>query len=192
IMVGAVLFVCVLPTIALVDMVGRKKLFYFGLSGMGSMLVLLGLAFHFGAAGWGLGVLAILLVYIGCYSLSISPLFWLMTAELYPNRLRGIGASTATVANWSANLLISVTFLSLVDALGKSVVFWIYAAFAAVGIVFVRFCVPETKGRSLEDIDEYWTNGHRWPEHDGRSRAGARSGSRTRSRPLAHSGHEAT
>jgi sugar porter (SP) family MFS transporter len=190
--VGAVLFVCVLPTIALVDMVGRKRLFYLGLAGMGSMLVLLGLAFHFGASGWGLGVLAILLVYIGFYSLSISPLFWLMTAELYPNRLRGIGASTATVANWSANLLISVTFLSAVNALGKDVVFWIYAAFAAAGIVFVRFCVPETKGRSLEDIDDYWTNGHRWPEHGGRSRTGAGSESSRRTRPLAHSGHKAT
>ncbi|MFZ1992950.1 MAG: sugar porter family MFS transporter [Solirubrobacteraceae bacterium] len=192
ILVGAVLVVCVLPTIVLVDMVGRKKLFYFGLTGMGSMLVLLGLAFHSGAASWGLGVLAILLVYIGCYSLSISPLFWLMTAELYPNRLRGIGASTATVANWSANLLISVTFLSAVTALGKDVVFWIYAAFAALGIVFVRFCVPETKGHSLEDIDHYWNNGRRWPEREGRSGDSDRSGSGTRTRPLAHSGHKAT
>ncbi|MFZ0041215.1 MAG: sugar porter family MFS transporter, partial [Solirubrobacteraceae bacterium] len=149
--VGAVLFVCVLPTIGLVDAVGRKKLFYFGLAGMGSMLVLLGLAFQTGVSSWGIGVLVILLVYIGFYSLSISPLFWLMTAELYPNRLRGTGASTATVANWSANLLITLTFLTAVDALGKDVVFWIYAGFAVVGIAFVRFCVPETKGRSLED-----------------------------------------
>ena len=176
IVVGAVLFVFVLPTIGLVDVVGRKKLFYFGLTGMGSMLVLLGFAFHFGAAGWGLGVLAILLVYIGCYSLSISPLFWLMTAELYPNRLRGIGASTATVANWSANLLITLTFLTAVDALGKDVVFWIYAGFAAVGLVFVRFCIPETKGRSLEDIDAYWTHDRQWPEHAESSRPSPGSG----------------
>jgi sugar porter (SP) family MFS transporter len=164
IVVGAVLFVFVLPTIVLVDVVGRKALFYFGLTGMGSMLVLLGLAFHFGAASWGLGVLAILVVYIGCYSLSISPLFWLMTAELFPNRLRGYGASAATVANWSANLLVTLTFLTAVNGLGKDVVFWIYAGFAVVGIVFVRFCIPETKGRALEDIDEYWTEGRRWPE----------------------------
>ena len=170
--VGAVLFVFVLPTIVLVDMVGRKKLFYAGLTGMGSMLVLLGLAFHFGASSWGLGVLAILLVYIGFYSLSISPLFWLMTAELYPNRLRGIGASTATVANWSANLLITLTFLTAVNGLGKDVVFWIYAGFAAVGLVFVRFCIPETKGHSLEDIDAYWTQGHEWPERSTTRRSG--------------------
>jgi MFS transporter, SP family, galactose:H+ symporter len=172
--VGVVLFLFVLPTIALVDVVGRKRLFYFGLTGMGSMLVLLGLAFHFGAAGWGVGVLLILLVYIACYSLSISPLFWLMTAELYPNRLRGIGASTATVANWSANLLVTVTFLTAVNALGKDIVFWIYAAFAGVGLVFVRVCVPETKGRSLEDIDAYWTHGRRWPR---RGRPGHRRAS---------------
>ncbi len=166
IFVGAVLFVFVLPTIALVDVVGRKALFYFGLVGMGSMLVLLGLAFSFGAAGWGLGVLVILLVYIGCYSLSISPLFWLMTAELFPNRLRGYGASASTVANWSANLLISLTFLTAVNALGKDVVFWIYAAFAVIGIVFIRFRVPETRNRPLEHIDEYWTQGRRWPARE--------------------------
>jgi MFS transporter, SP family, galactose:H+ symporter len=162
--VGVVLFVFVLPTIVLVDVVGRKALFYFGLTGMGSMLVLLGLAFHFGAASWGVGVLVILLVYIGCYSLRISPLFWLMTAELYPNRLRATGASTATVANWSANLLITVTFLTAVNGLGKDVVFWIYAAFAVVGLGFVRWMVPETKGRSLEEIEGYWTHGRKWPE----------------------------
>ena len=161
---AGLLAIAVLPTIVLVDMVGRKRLFYFGLTGMGSMLVLLGFAFHSGAASWGAWVLIILLVYIACYSLSISPLFWLMTAELYPNRLRGVGASTATVANWSANLLITVTFHSAVDALGKDVVFWIYAAFAVVGLVFVRVCVPETKGRSLEEVEVYWTHGRRWPQ----------------------------
>jgi len=181
ILVGAVLFVFVLPTIVLVDVVGRKALFYFGLTGMGSMLVLLGLAFHFGVSSWGIGVLVILLVYIGCYSLSISPLFWLMTAELFPNRLRGIGASTATVANGSANLLITLTFLTAVNALGKSTVFWIYAGFAVVGIVFVRFCVPETKGHSLEDIDAYWTQSRRWPDHsgDGKTTTGEASATAT-------------
>ena len=182
--IGAVLVVFVLPTIVLVDVVGRKALFYFGLTGMGSMLVLLGFAFHFGAASWGLWVLAILVVYIGCYSLSISPLFWLMTAELFPNRLRGYGASAATVANWSANLLVTLTFLTAVDALGKDVVFWIYAGFAAVGLVFVRFCIPETKGRALEDIDAYWTEGRRWPEHaaeETRSESADRGANRARS-----------
>jgi sugar porter (SP) family MFS transporter len=162
--VGAVLFVFVFPTIAFVDVAGRKNLFYLGLVGMGSMLLLLGLAFRFGVKSWGPWVLVILLVYVACYSLSISPLFWLMTAEVFPNRLRAAGASAATVANWSANLLISVTFLSLINAVGKPWTFWIYAIFAALAIVFVARFVPETKGRPLEHIDRYWTEGHRWPE----------------------------
>ena len=87
--VGATLFLFVLPTIAFVDVVGRKKLFYLGLAGMGSMLVLLGVAFDVGPKSWGAGVLIILLIYVACYSMSISPLFWLMTAEVFPNRLRG-------------------------------------------------------------------------------------------------------
>jgi sugar porter (SP) family MFS transporter len=161
--VGAVLFVFVLPTIAFVDIIGRKLLFYLGLAGMGSMLVLLGLAFHFGARSWGFGVVVILLVYVACYSLSISPLFWLMSAEVFPNRLRGAGASASTVANWSANLLITVTFLSLINAVGKTWTFWIYAIFAALAIVFVARFVPETRGRPLESIDQYWTQGRRWP-----------------------------
>ncbi|MGH3277657.1 MAG: sugar porter family MFS transporter [Trebonia sp.] len=160
--VGAVLFVFVFPTIAFVDIIGRKMLFYLGLIGMGSMLVLLGLAFQFGAKSWGAGVVIILLVYVACYSLSISPLFWLMSAEVFPNRLRGAGASASTVANWSANLLVTVTFLSMISAIGKSWTFWIYAIFAGIAILFVHRFVPETRGRPLEGIDQYWTEGN-WP-----------------------------
>jgi MFS transporter, SP family, galactose:H+ symporter len=164
--VGAVLFVFVLPTIAFVDVIGRKMLFYLGLAGMGSMLVLLGVAFALGAKTWGFGVVLVLLVYVACYSLSISPLFWLMSAEVFPNRLRGAGASASTVANWSANLLITVTFLSLINAVGKSWTFWIYAIFAGLAVLFVARFVPETRGRRLESIDRYWTEGRRWPPPD--------------------------
>jgi Sugar (and other) transporter len=95
-----------LPTIAFVDVIGRNTLFYLGLVGMGSMLVLLGLAFQVGAGSWGAGVLAILPVYVACYSLSISPLFWLMSAEVFPNKLRAAGASAATVYAIFAGLAI--------------------------------------------------------------------------------------
>jgi SP family galactose:H+ symporter-like MFS transporter len=164
--VGAVLFIFVFPTIAFVDVIGRKKLFYIGLIGMASMLLLLGLAFDTNVKSWGIWVLVVLLVYVACYSLSISPLFWLMTAELFPNRLRGAGASAATTANWAANLVVSVTFLTLINVVGKSWTFWLYAGFAVLGIGFVARFVPETKGRPLEYIGEYWTNGHHWPTGD--------------------------
>jgi MFS transporter, SP family, galactose:H+ symporter len=85
-----------------------------------------------------------------------------MTAEVFPNRLR----AAATMSNRSASLLISVTFLTLISAIGKSWTFWLYAIFAGLAIVFVARCVPETRGRPLEHIDEYRSNGRRWPTGD--------------------------
>jgi MFS transporter, SP family, galactose:H+ symporter len=71
---------------------------------------------------------------------------------VFPNKLRAAGASASTVANWGANLLISVTFLSMINVLGKPWTFWIYAIFAGLTIVFIWRFVPETKGRPLEHI----------------------------------------
>ena len=146
--VGLTLFLFVFVAIALVDMIGRKALFYIGLTGMTAMLVAL-------------------IIYIACYSTSISPLFWLMSAEVFPTRLRAVGASSCTVANWSANLLVTATYLTMIADIGKSWTFWTYAIVGALAIVFVRFFVPETKARPLEDIEGYWTGGHRWPQRAG-------------------------
>lgn len=162
--VGIVLFVFVFGTIALVDLLGRKALFYVGLIGMTLMLALMGIAFEFGASTWGSAVLVFLLIYVACYSLSISPLFWLMSAEVFPNRLRAAGASYCTVANWTANLIVTITFLTSIDQVGKAVTFWIYMLVGILAIIFVRYFVPETKGRPLEEIESYWQNGRRWPE----------------------------
>jgi hypothetical protein len=77
----------------------------------------------------------------------------------------------ATVSNWSANLLVTVTFLSMITAIGKAWTFWVYAIMAGLAIIFVFFFVPETMGRPLEHIDKYWTGGHRWPEEEPGQRA---------------------
>jgi MFS transporter, SP family, galactose:H+ symporter len=165
--VGLTLFVFVFVAIALVDLIGRKALFYIGLTGMTAMLVALGFIFRAGATRYGALLLVALIVYIACYSASISPLFWLMSAEVFPTRLRGVGASWCTVANWSANLLVTVTYLTMIADIGKSWTFWTYAIVGVLALVFVRFFVPETKARPLEDIEHYWTSGQRWPEHSG-------------------------
>jgi MFS family permease len=162
--VGIVLFVFVFGAIALVDILGRKTLFYIGLGGMALMLAAFGLLFHLGAQRYGVLLLIVMLVYVACYSLSISPLFWLMSAEVFPNRLRGAGASFATVANWTANLIISVTYLTAIDKLGKDYTYWLYAVIAILAILFVKFRIPETKGKPLEHIEDYWVNDRTWPE----------------------------
>ncbi len=165
--IGLTLFLFVFVAIALVDLIGRKALFYIGLTGMTAMLVALGFIFRAGASHYGVLLLVALIVYIACYSASISPLFWLMSAEVFPTRLRAVGASWSSVANWSANLLVTVTYLTMIADIGKSWTFWTYAIVGLLAIVFVRFFVPETKARPLEDIEEYWTRGQRWPEHSG-------------------------
>jgi MFS transporter, SP family, galactose:H+ symporter len=165
--VGLTLFAFVFVAIALVDLIGRKALFYIGLSGMTAMLVALGFIFRAGASRYGVLLLVALIIYIACYSASISPLFWLMSAEVFPTRLRGIGASWSSVANWSANLLVTVTYLTMIADIGKSWTFWTYAIVGVLALTFVRFCVPETKARPLEDIEDYWVSGQRWREHSG-------------------------
>jgi len=79
-----------------------------------------------------------------------------MSAEIFPTRVRAIGSSIATFANWVANLLVSITFLSLVNALGQSGAFWLYATMGVLAFVFCQRLVPETKGKSLEEIEHYW------------------------------------
>jgi SP family galactose:H+ symporter-like MFS transporter len=79
-----------------------------------------------------------------------------LISEIYPQEVRGAAMSVASVGNWASNLLVSLTFLSLVGAIGRPFTFWLYAAVGVAAIVFVYFLVPETKGRSLEDIQQLW------------------------------------
>jgi hypothetical protein len=98
------------------------------------------------------------------YRIGMGPVFWLLSQELFPTRLRGAGSSIAALANWAANLLVSITFLSLIGAAGKPVTFWIYAVFGVIAFAFTWFLVPETTGRRLEQIEMYWEQGRTWPD----------------------------
>ena len=137
-----------LVVIFLVDRVGRRPLLFVGLAGMIVTLVAIGLIFAFGPTHVGFLILAALILF--------------MSSEIFPNRLRGRGASFAATSNWAANLLVSITFLSLIGALGKPFTFWLYAVLAIVAFIFCWRFVPETKGKRLEQIEAYWKNGRHW------------------------------
>jgi MFS family permease len=109
-------------------------------------------------------LLIVLLVYIAAFAIGMGPVFWLLSQELFPTRLRGAGASIAALANWAANLLVSITFLSLIGAAGKPLTFWIYAAFGVLSFAFTWVLVPETRGKRLEQIEAYWERGRTWPD----------------------------
>lgn len=158
--VGVVNVAFTVVAIWLVDRAGRLKLLYWGLSGMILSLFVLGLAFALPGARHHVGTITAisLIVYIASFAVSLGPIFWLLIAEVYPLTVRGMGMSVATVANWAANLLVSLTFLTLIVHLGTSLTFWLYGLFAIGTLIFVRFRVPETKGRTLEQVQRFWSD----------------------------------
>ena len=98
------------------------------------------------------GGLGALLLYIASFAVGLGPVFWLMISEIYPLNVRGPAESSAAVVNWTTNFAVSFTFLTLVGAISRSGAFWLYAAIGLLAIGFVLARVPETRGRSLEQI----------------------------------------
>jgi len=160
--VGALNVIMTVVAIYVIDKIGRKPLLFVGLIGMAISLGILGLAFkeeaYLGAALKWVSV-GSLLLYIGSFAISLGPVAWLIISEIYPLRIRGLAMSIATLSNWAFNFIVASTFLSIVQALGASSAFWIYAVLSAMGWLFCYFFVPETKGHKLEDIEEHWIQG---------------------------------
>jgi sugar porter (SP) family MFS transporter len=145
--------------VRIIDRAGRRPLLLIGLVGMTISLALLGTVFASGATGENStvlsGVLATLClaVYIASFAISLGPVFWLMISEIYPLRIRGTAMSVASIANWGSNFLVALTFPVLLAALGGATLFWLFAVLGIVAWVFIYFRVPETKNRSLEEIE---------------------------------------
>jgi sugar porter (SP) family MFS transporter len=153
--VATVNVVATVVGIALVDRVGRKPLLYVGVTGMAIALFALSFAFgHQGMLGSSLGSIAItcLVVYIACFAFSLGAIAWILVAEVFPLRVRGRGVAAGTLFSGIANFAVSLTFLTLISILGSAGTFAIYGTLCIATLVFVRFVVPETRGRDLESI----------------------------------------
>jgi SP family xylose:H+ symportor-like MFS transporter len=158
--VGAVNLVFTVIAIWTVDRVGRKPLMLIGFAGMGISLGALGLAAYLGRTDvW---LLTFILTYIGCFALSVGPVTWVILSEIFPTRIRGRALAIATICLWTANLIVSQTFPMLdksewlVATFHHAAPFWLYGAFSILAFVFVLRLVPETKGRTLEEIEQWW------------------------------------
>jgi SP family galactose:H+ symporter-like MFS transporter len=158
---GVVMLFCHVLAIFLMDRVGRRPLLLIGLVGQIIGLALLGAAFQFHQLSGITGYIAIgsLTIYVASFAFGLGPVFWLMISEIYPLKVRGMAMSVATVANWGMNLVVAVTFLTLVNTLGKAETFWLYGIVAVAAWVFCYRLVPETKGKSLEQIEAHWRTG---------------------------------
>jgi hypothetical protein len=94
------------------------------------------------------------LAYIACFAFSLGPIMWLMIAEIYPLKVRGLGSSLATAANWGSNMIVALTFLSLIEFFSARTTFLIYGIISLLSLFFIYYLVPETKGVTLEKIEE--------------------------------------
>jgi MFS transporter, SP family, galactose:H+ symporter len=167
--IGGVNVLATLIAIAFIDNMGRRILLLAGLVGMGVSLVVVGAAFRFigpatdaaasaGPTAAGIVTVGALIVFITSFAFSLGPVVWTVINEVFPARVRGRGVALATAVNWGSAYLVSQFFLSLVDAIGSSLTFWLFAFFCVVGFVWVYRMVPETKRQSLEQIQEMWAH----------------------------------
>ena len=147
--------------IFLLDRVGRRPLLLVGVAGQIIGLAILGAAFQFQQLASFKSYVAIggLVIYVACFAFGLGPIFWLLISEIYPLKVRGAAMSAVTVTNWALNLVVAVTFLTLVGVLGHAGTFWLYGVIALGAWVFIYFLVPETKGKSLEQIEAHWRTG---------------------------------
>jgi sugar porter (SP) family MFS transporter len=152
--VGIVNVIFTVVALVLIDRVGRKPLLLVGLVGIFVALVILGLGYALpslsGIVAWITFVG--LIVYIASFAASFGVVLWVVLPEIFPLKIRGSAMSVCTILHWSSNLLVSLTFLPLISAIGEAATFWGYAIIAVGTFFFVYFLMPETKGRSLEQI----------------------------------------
>jgi MFS transporter, SP family, xylose:H+ symportor len=148
---GTINLVFTLIALSLVDKFGRRALLLFGCAGIALSHTILGLAYRAGVKG--MPVLVLTLFTIGCYALSLAPVTWVVISEIFPNRVRGAAVSISVSALWIASFVLTFTFPAMNRVLGPSGTFWTYAAICVSGFAFIYWRVPETKGKSLEEIE---------------------------------------
>lgn len=153
--VGAINTLMTLVAIKYVDHLGRKKLLLIGSAGMAICLAMVGLAFY-QQAMTGYWVLAGILLYISFFAISLGPLTFVVVAEIFPNHIRGRAMGVAIFFLWLSVYIVSQTFPMLLKTIGSAYTFWIYMVMSVLAFLFIWRMVPETKGKSLEEIQDMW------------------------------------
>lgn len=157
VIVGAVNVTFTFVAIWLVDKAGRKPLLLIASVGMGFSLFLLGGAFVLERLE-GPWVLLFVLTYVASFAMAMGPIVWVVLSEIFPTRVRGTAMSVATVCLWAANFAVTQFFPWMLEQLeGKS--FFVYAVMCVVAFLFISIFIPETKGKTLEEIEQWWRPG---------------------------------
>jgi sugar porter (SP) family MFS transporter len=163
VMIGVINFAATLLGMYLIDRVGRKLLMMSAFAGMAVSLVGVAAAIHLQSPA--LAVLILVLIYVACFAVGIGTGTWVLMSEICPTRVRGRAMSIATLFLWCGTLLVTLTFLSLVRVLTAPGAFLLYAVICIAAFLFVKLAVPETKGKSLEEIESWWPAGEAATQH---------------------------
>jgi sugar porter (SP) family MFS transporter len=151
VVIGGVMVLSVIVTMLTVDKLGRKTLLLFGTSSMAIVYALIGYCFYSGYNG--MIIVLLVLANVMFYSITLAPLLWVVLSEIFPNRIRGAAMSIAALAHWVGNFSLTFTFPAIKENLGWANNFWLYGLICAVGFIVLYFILPETKGRTLEEIE---------------------------------------
>jgi len=157
ILVGLINFLFTILAIWLIDKVGRKALLLIGSASMTVCLAVIGAAFQSGEPSGPL-VLVFILLYVASFAVSFGPVVWVIIAEIFPNHIRGKATAISSMALWAADYVVSQTFPPLLGSIGPSSTFWIFGAMSLFALLFTWRLVPETKGRSLEEMEALWSS----------------------------------
>jgi sugar porter (SP) family MFS transporter len=155
VILGVVNFIFTLLSFAMIDRFGRKPLYIVGSLGMGASLLLL-VALILSGAFHGMLVLVLVLAYLSFFASCIGPVFWTLLPEMFPNRIRGTAITVPVLTQWVANAVVVLFFPMAFNQIGKAATFGFLAAMALAQAVFTMFFLPETKGKSLEEIESFW------------------------------------
>jgi MFS transporter, SP family, arabinose:H+ symporter len=150
---GGVLFVFTLVAIRWIDRWGRKPLMIGGTIGMAVSLTMVAIAYFLNKLQ-GYFILFFILIYMASFAASIGPVTWVMVSEIFPNKIRSKAMSVAIVTLWGANFVVTLTFPAILYRLGGGVAFLIFDLMCVLLLLFVIFKLPETKGKSLEDLEK--------------------------------------
>ena len=148
---GSVNLAFTFVALGVVDRGGRRPLMLLGAAGLAIIYTAMGLCYHNGVQGRPM--LLLVLAAIGCYGMSLAPVTWVVISEIFPNRIRGAAMSVAVTSLWIACFILTYTFPTLNATLGSAGTFWLYAGICVLGFLFILRKLPETKGKSLEDIE---------------------------------------
>ena len=160
IIVGVVNFLFTIIAIKTVDKYGRKPLMLIGAIGMGVAMLSLGFVFFSHASGYF--ALFCMMLYVASFAMSWGPVTWVLLSEIFPNKIRGKALAIAVAAQWISNYLVSLTFPMmndnsyLTEQFNHGFAYWVYGIMCILAVLFVKKYVPETKGKTLEEMENIW------------------------------------